>query len=103
MAAEMHGSPAMADAFNHQVRPLIDLIDRLRQLGLEQDVSLPSIAVVGDQSSGKSSVLEALSGVQLPRGAGKSRAQLLLIKIQCTYINTWLLVIDRKVASVTID
>lgn len=70
MAAEMHGSPAMADAFNHQVRPLIDLIDRLRQLGLEQDVSLPSIAVVGDQSSGKSSVLEALSGVQLPRGAG---------------------------------
>ena len=30
----------------------------------------PQIAVMGDQSSGKSSVLEALSGVPLPRGSG---------------------------------
>ncbi|XP_022530557.2 interferon-induced GTP-binding protein Mx1 [Astyanax mexicanus] len=53
-----------------RVRPLIDLIDSLRQLGIEEDLALPSIAVIGDQSSGKSSVLEALSGVALPRGSG---------------------------------
>lgn len=57
------------------MRPCIDLIDSLRALGVEQDLALPAIAVIGDQSSGKSSVLEALSGVALPRGSGKhSRA-----------------------------
>ncbi len=31
---------------------------------------LPAIAVIGDRNSGKSSVLEALSGVALPRDKG---------------------------------
>ncbi|KAF4075104.1 hypothetical protein AMELA_G00230810 [Ameiurus melas] len=53
-----------------QVRPYIEMIDYLRRIGIEKDLALPSIAVVGDQSSGKSSVLEALSGVALPRGSG---------------------------------
>ncbi|XP_053333127.1 interferon-induced GTP-binding protein Mx3 [Clarias gariepinus] len=53
-----------------QVRPFIEMIDYLRHIGIEKDLALPSIAVVGDQSSGKSSVLEALSGVALPRGSG---------------------------------
>lgn len=39
---------------------------RHQTLGL--NIQLPAIAVVGDQSSGKSSVLESLSGVALPRG-----------------------------------
>ncbi|KAG9333421.1 hypothetical protein JZ751_012681, partial [Albula glossodonta] len=55
---------------DEKVRPYIDLIDSLRQIGIERDVALPAIAVIGDQSSGKSSVLEALSGVALPRGSG---------------------------------
>lgn len=56
--------------YEERVRPCIDLIDSLRALGVEQDLALPAIAVIGDQSSGKSSVLEALSGVALPRGSG---------------------------------
>ncbi|CAO2632549.1 Protein Mx1 [Lemmus lemmus] len=56
--------------YEEKVRPCIDLIDSLRALGVEQDLALPAIAVIGDQSSGKSSVLEALSGVELPRGSG---------------------------------
>uniref|UniRef100_G1TLY6 Interferon-induced GTP-binding protein Mx2 n=1 Tax=Oryctolagus cuniculus TaxID=9986 RepID=G1TLY6_RABIT len=56
--------------YEERVRPCIDLIDSLRALGVEQDLALPAIAVIGDQSSGKSSVLEALSGVPLPRGNG---------------------------------
>ncbi|XP_004697376.2 interferon-induced GTP-binding protein Mx2 [Echinops telfairi] len=56
--------------YEEKVRPCIDLIDSLRTLGVEQDLALPAIAVIGDQSSGKSSVLEALSGVALPRGSG---------------------------------
>ncbi|CAB1353578.1 unnamed protein product [Coregonus sp. 'balchen'] len=54
--------------YEEKVRPCIDLIDSLRSLGVEKDLALPAIAVIGDQSSGKSSVLEALSGVALPRG-----------------------------------
>ena len=34
-------------------------------------MALPSIVVVGDQSAGKSSTLEAISGIQLPRGSGR--------------------------------
>ncbi|NXG80846.1 MX protein, partial [Baryphthengus martii] len=59
--------------YNHyeeKIRPCIDLIDSLRALGIEKDLALPAIAVIGDQSSGKSSVLEALSGIALPRGNG---------------------------------
>ncbi|XP_008065278.1 interferon-induced GTP-binding protein Mx2-like, partial [Carlito syrichta] len=58
--------------YEEKVRPCIDLIDSLRTLGVEQDLALPAIAVIGDQSSGKSSVLEALSGVSLPRGSAQN-------------------------------
>jgi GTPase SAR1 family protein len=42
------------------------LIDRLRSLGLGQYVALPQIVAMGDTSSGKSSVLSALSGITFP-------------------------------------
>ncbi|XP_070606578.1 interferon-induced GTP-binding protein Mx2-like isoform X2 [Erythrolamprus reginae] len=60
----------LCNQYEEKVRPCIDLIDSLRALGVEKDLALPAIAVIGDQSSGKSSVLEALSGVALPRGSG---------------------------------
>ncbi|KAL4168554.1 hypothetical protein KRP22_011952 [Phytophthora ramorum] len=43
-----------------------ELIDKLRDIGLGQYVGLPQIAVMGDTSSGKSSLLSALSGVSFP-------------------------------------
>ena len=45
---------------------LLDTIDALRELGVSNFVDLPQIIVVGDQSSGKSSVLEAISRVRFP-------------------------------------
>ncbi|RHY23524.1 hypothetical protein DYB32_009158 [Aphanomyces invadans] len=42
------------------------LIDRLRSVGLDKYIELPQIAVMGDTSSGKSSVLSALSGITFP-------------------------------------
>ncbi|XP_041929653.1 interferon-induced GTP-binding protein Mx-like isoform X2 [Alosa sapidissima] len=62
----------LSQHYEEKVRPCIDLVDSLRSLGVEQDLALPAIAVIGDQSSGKSSVLEALSGVALPRGTAQN-------------------------------
>ncbi|TDH65980.1 uncharacterized protein CCR75_005754 [Bremia lactucae] len=42
------------------------LVDKLRNMGLAQYIELPQIAVMGDTSSGKSSLLSALSGVSFP-------------------------------------
>jgi Dynamin family len=61
---------ALEHAHEKEVRPWLDLVDELRAHGISQDIPLPQIACVGDQSSGKSSVLEAISGVPFPRGGG---------------------------------
>ncbi|KAK2850278.1 hypothetical protein Q7C36_009061 [Tachysurus vachellii] len=68
--------------YEDKVRPYIDLVDSLRSLGVEKDLNLPAIAVIGDQSSGKSSVLEALSGVALPRGTGIVTCCPLVLKLK---------------------
>ncbi|KAM4067183.1 dynamin domain-containing protein [Hirsutella rhossiliensis] len=45
-------------------------IDKLRELNVGSMIPLPQLVVVGDQSSGKSSVLENLTGFSFPRAAG---------------------------------
>ncbi|KAI1453715.1 P-loop containing nucleoside triphosphate hydrolase protein [Annulohypoxylon moriforme] len=47
-------------------KTLMDVIDKLRSKGINRYVNLPQIVVCGDQSSGKSSVLQAISGMSFP-------------------------------------
>ncbi|PAA69582.1 hypothetical protein BOX15_Mlig021727g2 [Macrostomum lignano] len=63
-------TPALSQQYRERIRPVLNSIDRLRSHGLQNELRLPTVAVVGDQSVGKSSVLEAISGVDLPRGTG---------------------------------
>ena len=54
-----------------KLRKLITLIDQLRDCGVHEYIKLPRIASLGTQSSGKSSVLESIVGLDfLPRGDG---------------------------------
>lgn len=43
-------------------------IDQLRERNIGAYLPLPQLVAVGDQSSGKSSLLESLSGIPFPRG-----------------------------------
>jgi GTPase SAR1 family protein len=49
---------------------LLDTVDEIRRHGVSRYILLPQIVVCGDQSSGKSSVLEAISGVHFPVNDG---------------------------------
>ena len=48
-------------------RKIMDIVDKLRRTGLNGVVQLPQLVVCGDQSSGKSSVLEAITEIPFPR------------------------------------
>nr|VDC84035.1 unnamed protein product [Brassica rapa] len=63
-------SPPKASPLGSSVIPIVNkLQDIFAQLGTHSSIELPQVAVVGSQSSGKSSVLEALVGRDfLPRG-----------------------------------
>ncbi|XP_072182728.1 interferon-induced GTP-binding protein Mx-like isoform X2 [Excalfactoria chinensis] len=61
---------SLHNKYDKKIRPCIDLVESLRKLDIGNNLMLPMITVIGDQNSGKSSVLEALSGVALPRRNG---------------------------------
>jgi hypothetical protein len=49
---------------------LLEKIDKLFACNVGEYISLPQLVVVGDQSSGKSSVLEGLTKLSFPRDSG---------------------------------
>ncbi|KAI4724096.1 hypothetical protein E4T49_08160 [Aureobasidium sp. EXF-10728] len=59
------------DLLGRPVQRLVQLIKDLEQLGVEtRNLPLPKIVVVGDQSAGKSSLIEGISGIKVPRSDG---------------------------------
>jgi GTPase SAR1 family protein len=55
--------PSLQTAEHEEV---LNIIDTLRSQGISSYIDLPQVIVCGDQSSGKSSVLEAISGLRFP-------------------------------------
>ncbi|OBZ65896.1 Interferon-induced GTP-binding protein Mx2 [Grifola frondosa] len=51
-------------------RHMFDLINSLRSTGVQTDIDIPMIAVIGSQSAGKSSLIESISDIMLPRASG---------------------------------
>ncbi|CAF3969582.1 unnamed protein product [Rotaria sp. Silwood2] len=65
-----HPSLALTESYDEEIAPLLTTIDQIRNriADIDTTIDLPAIVVIGEQSSGKSSVLEALSSIPLPRG-----------------------------------
>ncbi|KAH9965473.1 P-loop containing nucleoside triphosphate hydrolase protein [Russula dissimulans] len=51
-------------------RKMLDVVNRLRAIGANIELDIPVIVVLGNQSAGKSSLIEAISGITLPRASG---------------------------------
>ena len=67
-----------------KLRKLINLIDQLRDCGVQNYIQLPRIASLGTQSSGKYSVLEFIVGLDfLPRGDGVVTRRPLELRLNC--------------------
>lgn len=63
-------TPPSADRYGLGSPLMLEKIDKLFACGVGELVDLPQIVVVGDQSCGKSSVLEGLIKKPLPRDRG---------------------------------
>ena len=60
----------MDKSYNDTIRPLLDLADRLTVLFKGTTIKIPRIASCGMQSHGKSSTLESITHISLPKGDG---------------------------------
>ena len=60
----------MDKSYNDSIRPLLDLADRLTVLFKGTTIKIPRIASCGMQSHGKSSTLESITHISLPKGDG---------------------------------
>ncbi|EAW06489.1 putative dynamin GTPase [Aspergillus clavatus NRRL 1] len=59
------------DLIARDMKSLVKKIQDLRHLGIEDSrIALPKICVIGDQSTGKSSLIEGMSEIKVPRSAG---------------------------------
>ena len=81
-----------------KLRKLINLIDQLRDCGVNEYIKLPRICSLGTQSAGKSSVLESIVGLDfLPRGDGVVTRRPLELRL--CHINSgepWAIFEERK-------
>ena len=61
---------SLGGAIERDLKDWLDFLNDIRSVGVDDDFGIPQIAVIGDQSSGKSSLLNSLTGIPFPRGAG---------------------------------
>ena len=60
----------MDKEYNENIRPLLDLADKLAPILKGTKIKIPRIASCGMQSHGKSSTLESITHISLPKGDG---------------------------------
>jgi GTP-binding protein EngB required for normal cell division len=56
---------------SHEHTEIVDLIEKMRDSSVSKYINLPQLAVCGDQSSGKSSVLQAVAEIPFPHSSAQ--------------------------------
>lgn len=59
-----------APVFGVTAQKIISCNQKLQELGINDTIDLARIVVIGDQSTGKSSLIEAISGIVVPKASG---------------------------------
>ncbi|KAL8799589.1 MAG: hypothetical protein Q9182_005765 [Xanthomendoza sp. 2 TL-2023] len=82
-------SDAGLELLGQGMKALVTLVQNLRDLGVEDLVlPLPKICVLGDQSTGKSSLIEGISGIKVPRSSGTCTRCVLEINLSASDADT---------------
>ncbi|KIO22299.1 hypothetical protein M407DRAFT_216722 [Tulasnella calospora MUT 4182] len=68
----VEGTPddATLGQYAERSHALLDILKDLHSTGIQNELDLPKIVVIGSQSVGKSSLIESMSGIALPRNSG---------------------------------
>jgi GTPase SAR1 family protein len=70
---DLLGGSTYVSVHRNQLGPILDAFDAIKwQLPNNVELDVPGICVIGDQSSGKTSLLENICRIQLPRGDGRA-------------------------------
>lgn len=78
-------SGAIDQEIDARLSPTLQALEKLRVLLRgNEEVSVPGVVVTGAQSAGKSSVLQALGGIQLPRGQNITTRVPLVLSLQAS-------------------
>ena len=77
----------MEEKYKENIRPILDCFDKCRIHLKKAEIEIPCICSVGCQSAGKSSVLESITGIQLPRGEGVVTRCPIMIQLRNTNKN----------------
>lgn len=64
-SSDLSSAPVLGDG----AQRLIACNQKLQELGIDDTIKLPRIVVIGDQSTGKSSLIEAISTIKVPKAA----------------------------------
>lgn len=98
----LSSTPSLLSAeMEKDVLPWLKFAEDLRNLSLESELSLPQICVMGDQSSGKSSVLNLLAGDTIfPSGTGLvTRCPIRLVMRKARLGEKWSAFVSTSISS----
>jgi Dynamin family len=94
-------SSRFASIYSDSAEKLNEITKLLRHCGIERVVPpLPKIAVIGNQSAGKSSLIEAISKIKVPRSKGTTTRCPMEVILRTSHVDGWSCAISVRLEDV---